>query len=296
MKIDLQIHTTHSDGWDTPRRIAELASAGGLNIISVTDHDVVSAINEVQNESSKFDIKVIAGTEISTTFRNKTLHILGYNMDIQNQELLDFLDRNNDYRKQALFNELLIVNENLKKASKREINIENYRNKGSKYYSQPGLALFMYEEGITDSRAEGFDYFKGIESTMIPVEPVDAFRVIRQAGGKVILSHPLGPKISLKQISSDKSEQEKMIAEFSEHGLDGLECYGTGHNQEDTEFCLAMCEKYNLIITAGSDWHGSLEQVGESVKKYLPYYIKKLGELIIPEESIQKMIKDLSIK
>lgn len=238
-------------------------------------------------------IKVIPGVEISTTFQGKTIHILGYNIDVDNQDLLRFLNSNTDFRKKRFLDQFLILNENLKRAGKREADISKYREKDTKYYTKPGLTLFLYEEGIIGNQSEGFKYFEGIKHTVPPTTPQDAIEIIHKAGGKAVLSHPLAPRMSLKEISLTKSGQEKIISEFAKQGLDGLECYGTGHNKDDEDFCLQLSEKFNLIITAGSDWHGTLEQLGEDIKKYLPFYLGRLGDLKIPKESVQQIIKNL---
>ena len=87
------------------------------------------------------------------------------------------------------------------------------------------------------------------------VEPEHAFAAIKKAGGVAVLSHPFAPKISLAEITPGRAEQEKFIAKFKEQGMDGLECYQAGHTSQDVEFCKAMAEKYNLLITAVQHTH-----------------------------------------
>ena len=77
--------------------------------------------------------------------------------------------------------------------------------------------------------------------------------------------------------------------------MDGLESYGTGHNKDDIDRCLHMAKKYNLITTAGSDRHGDLSE-DTGMREYLPYYLKNFGDLKVPQEAIEKIIKDLDIK
>lgn len=293
MKIDLQIHTTHSDGYNPPAEIVELARKGGVSVLSVTDHDTLSGLDEVEENCKKADIKAISGVEISTTYRGRPLHVLGYNIDTNNEELLSFLKNINEHRKQKFIDQLQILNDNLQAAGRKAVDVKNYLDKDFKYYSYPGLALFMYEEGIIDTRNEGFNYFRGIKETTPPVEPAETFKILHRAGGKAVLSHPFAPKISLKEISSNRKDQEKMVHEFARQGLNGIECYQTGHDNDDVKFCLQMAEKYNLFITAGSDWHGSLEQVGEKIKKYLPHYLNKLGDLVVPKEVIPEIPRNL---
>lgn len=295
-KIDLQIHTDHSDGRETPEQIIFDAKEGGLDIISITDHDIVSAIPIATSEAEKVAIRVIPGVEISTGYRGQPIHILGYNIDPTSKDLIAFLDGINEYRKKHFTNLIPELNKLLVADGKSEVIIDHFKDKDPKYYSIPGVALFLYEEKIVEGRNDGFVYLRGLPDAAPTIEPKDAFAVIHKAGGKAFFSHPLAPLISLKVISLDKEEQERIVAEFAEQGMDGIECYGTGHSPEDTEFALMLVEKYNLLISAGSDWHGCLSKTGPKLKElYLPYYLEKLGDLDVPLERIDQILKGLDI-
>lgn len=296
MKIDLQIHTTFSDGMNNPEEISELAHKGGLNVISVTDHDRVDGVERTTKACTQFGIKVISGVEISTTYNGHALHILGYNIDVNNKDFHLFLKKINDFRKEKFIEKFLLLNELLKKSGKKEANIENYKNKDINYYSLTGLVRFLLEEGVVVNFEEGLNFAKTVRGTTPHVEPSSAFEAIHKAGGIAVFSHPFAPKISLKNISIEKIDQELIIKEFKEQGLDGLECYQAGHSSEDVEFCLSLAEKYNLIITAGSDWHGYHPPEDKGIREYLPYYINALGDLDVPEDKVVMMIKLLGVK
>lgn len=287
------MHTSYSDGHDTPEELAKLAYEGGLNVISATEHDRVDSYEKVKVACDQYGIKVIPGVEISTTFNGKALHVLGYNIDTNNEDLLNFLRETNEHRKDKFIERFHILNENLRAAGKQEAGIEKFKNLDPRYYSFPGLAQFLAEQGITKDKQEGFSYFSGMKGTTPPTEPKDAFEIIHKAGGVAILSHPFAPKIALTEITTDRSEQEKIVVEFIQQGLDGLECYQAGHNPDDVNFCLMLADKYNLLITAGSDWHGYHSPDDEGIRKYLPYYIKALGDLEVPEDKAQEIVKSL---
>lgn len=290
MKIDLQIHTTHSDGRNTPREIIGLAKRGGLGVIAITDHDTVSSIKECSSEAKKFGIKVIPAVEITTGYRKKPLHVLGYGIDMTNPQFVSFLNKIAVYRKRHFIKQIPRLNKNLTEKGKRLVDIKKYSHVGPKYYSIPGLALFVYEEKIVEGRNDGFYYLRGISDVAPPVNPRDAFAIIHKAGGKAFLSHPFAPLISLKEIIKDKKEQDKIISNFKKQGMDGLECYQTGHNSKDIDFILSLSKKYGLLISAGSDWHGSLNQTGKTIKEYLPYYLKKLGNLVVPKRKVKEIL------
>jgi hypothetical protein len=295
MKIDLQIHTNHSDGRETPEQIIKDAKDCNLDIISITDHDIISAIAISTTEAEKVGIKVVPGVEITTGYRGEPIHVLGYCIDPGNQEFKQFLDGINEYRKGHFISLMTEVNKNLSAGGRPQVDIERYKDREAKYYSIPGAALFLYEEKAVEGRNDGFAYIVGLPDAAPTLEPKDAFIAIHKAGGKAFLSHPFAPLISLKNISEDKEEQESIVALFKEQGMDGLECYGTGHAPEDTAFALSLVEKYGLLISAGSDWHGCIEKTGPGLKRYLPFYLDKLGDLAVPEDHIQRILSGLDI-
>lgn len=296
MKIDLQIHTNHSDGHESPEDIIALAKEGKLDVISVTDHDIISGVSDTSKSGIKNNIRVVPGVEITTGYRGQPIHVLGYQIDTTNSELLRFLNSINEYRQNHFVSMISQVNKNLLEKRKLTVNIEEYQNKAPKYYSIPGIALFLFEKKIVIERNDGFAYMTGVVDVAPNIEPKEAFTIIHKAGGKSFLSHPFAPLISLKNISEDKLGQEKIILEFKEQGMNGLECFGTGHTNEDTNFALFLAEKYNLLISAGSDWHGCLKKTGETIKKWLPFYLQNLGDLKVPEERIKQILKGLDIE
>jgi 3',5'-nucleoside bisphosphate phosphatase len=295
MKIDLQIHTDHSDGRDTPKQIVSDAHSGKLDVIAITDHDIVSAVDITSAEASAYGMKVIPGVEITTGYRGQPIHVLGYCIDTDHPELLSFLNAINEYRKNYFISLIPEINKNLVKNGRPEVDIERYTDKDPKYYSIPGVALFLFEEEVVNERNDGFEYFLGLNDVAPNIEPKDAFEIIRKAGGKSFLSHPFAPLISLKCISEDVDEQEKIVMEFKSQGMNGLECYGTGHSPEDTAFALKLAEKHDLLISAGSDWHGCLEKTGPGLKRYLPFYLEKLGDLAVPPERVAQILKGLEV-
>ncbi len=295
MKIDLQIHTNHSDGHETPEEIIELAKQGNVDFVAITDHDMVSGVSSAILKAQEKNITVIPAVEITTSYHGKPLHVLGYGIDINNRDLLVFLSEINKSRQDYFLSVIPRVNKNLIEDGKKIIDAEKYKNKEAKYYSIPGIALFLYEEKIVEGRNDGFTYFLDINDVVPIVEPKEVFAIIHKAQGRAFISHPFAPLISLKNITEDKVEQEKIIMEFKKNGLDGLECYQAGHSLEDVNFCLELSEKYNLLISAGSDWHGCLEKTGETIKKWLPYYLNKLGDLEVPEDRARQILKGLNI-
>lgn len=290
------MHTNYSDGMNSPAEIASLAKKGGLNVISVTDHDRIDSIGKVVDACKPFGIDVIPGVEISTTFEGKPLHVLGYSIDASDAAFISFLRKINDFRRDNFIERMPVVNENLKRAGLKEADADKYKGRDPKYYSHPGLSLFLAEEGVISNPSEGFQYLKGVKGTTSPFGPKDAFDAIHKAGGIAVMSHPFAPKIAIRVLRPDRAGQEEVVALFKKQGLDGLECYQTGHGASDVEFCLEMAAKYKLIITAGSDWHGHRGPEDTGIREYLPYYIDELGDLAVPEEKVAEILKGLGWK
>lgn len=284
-KIDLHIHSDFSDGRDTLKEIFEMAKENGLETVAIADHDMVSGVEEAIRIGKEKGIRVIPAVEISSNYRGQLIHTLGYNIDYKNNELNHFFDAINEQRKKHFSVQLRKINV----SRKVMIDIEKFEKMPEKYFSLPGAAKFLAEEGIVESQEKGFDFMEGfVETFQINIDIKKAIEIIHRTGGKAVIAHPFAPKVSLKKISEDRNEIDEMIKELKNMGLDGMECYQTAHNEEETKFALELAKKYNLIVTGGSDWHGSIEKLGgKNIFKYVPFYQEKLGDLFVPEEIIK---------
>ena len=291
MKIDLQIQTTASDGRDTPTEVVESSLKNNLDVIAITDHDTTEGIEEAQKAAKNTKLKVIPGIEMSVTYCGARLHILGYHIDSKNKKLQKFLDELNAVAEKHYVSRIPVLNKNLKHAGLKTVSQEAYKNLPSKYYRMPGLAFFLEEQGVVKHHSEAFQYFQGVLGFEFDKKPKDAIEIIHEAGGKAVFSHPIAPKISLTRLARSKDEQEAIIKEFIDDGLDGIECYTPAHSQEEQERIKRYALKYRVGITAGSDWHGHLSQTGRNILQYIPYYIKELGDLEVPTKEAQAMIE-----
>lgn len=289
-KIDLHVHTTFSDGHFTPEEIVQLAKENQVEVIAAADHDTIKHIEPMLKSGEDKGVLVIPALEISTDYLGSPIHMLGYKIDHTNQDLIQILDNIVEDRKKKILEKISIVDENLVKDGKDKVDIEKYKLKPGNYFSIPGIAKFLAEEKIVAEKKDGFKYTTGVRDTAPALTPGQAINAIHQAGGLAILSHPLAPKISLKKCEDTENDWEKIVAELVEAGLDGLEVYQSSHSFEDTLILKKWVEKYNLIFSAGSDWHGTTKQTGEEIRNYIPYYPEMLGDMVIPEEDLEKII------
>jgi hypothetical protein len=285
-KLDLHIHSTFSDGRDTIEEIIELAKQSNVDLISLTDHDVIAGVAEITELGKQAGVKVIPGIEISTTYRGEIIHILGYFIDVENKELLKFLENVTNEKKKHFKLELIRLNADLEREGRKKVDPDKYITEDDKYFSLPGVAFYLHKEGVFNSINNSFDFLEGkLKMPALSIEPKDAINVIKKAGGISFLAHPLAPKVSLRKITNNPEEWEKIISEFKNQGLDGIECYGSAHSEEEIKVILEFSRKYNLLLTAGSDWHGTFEkQEGEDIKRWLPLYTGKFEGVEVSDE------------
>ncbi|MHB8871164.1 MAG: PHP domain-containing protein [Candidatus Doudnabacteria bacterium] len=295
MKIDLQIHTTFSDGKNTPEEIIEMAVENNVKVISVTDHDSIKGVSGIISLGKTNNIIVIPGVEIATGYKDKALHILGYNIDPQNKELQELFDRSKKEKVEHYIKELDVVNSNLRQDGKQELSKEIYSD-GKHRYSYPGLMAFLVEQKAVSDINGTEQFMKGVKHVAPSVTPKQAFELIHNAGGLAYFSHPLSVGgISLKTFLNTQEEWESAIAEFKADGLDGLEIYQAAHSKEDRDFLLNIASKYDLKISAGSDWHGPASMLSASLLKTTPNYPDIIGDLEIPEDKVVLILQGLGI-
>ncbi|KAF2956270.1 PHP domain-containing protein [Marinitoga sp. 38H-ov] len=246
MIVDLHSHTTGSDGTFSPDEIINLANENNIEIFSITDHDNIDAIKELSNITE--DIFFIPGVEISAEFP-KTLHILGYGIDINNKELNNTLKELQDFRKNR--NEKMLKNmesfgfyitmEELIEEAKGEI------------VGRPHFANLMVKKGYVKTYQEAFDKYlkKGAPLYMDKkrLEPEKAIELIHNAGGITVMAHPYQTKL-------EGNDLEELIRKLKSYGLDGIEVYYSQHTKEMIEEYNYYAKKYELVKTAGSDFHG----------------------------------------
>jgi predicted metal-dependent phosphoesterase TrpH len=249
MKVDLHSHTTASDGVQPPAENVRLAKQKGLQAIGITDHDTVAGIPEAIAEGKMIGIEVVPGIEISSAHEGVDIHVLGYYINYENKDFLDRLEKLRDVR--DLRNQMMV--ERLQKLgieiTLEEVNARKPARKKGENIGRPHIAEVLMEKGIVDTMEEAFRQYLGREGKAYVnpprIRPGEAIQIIRQAGGVPVLAHP-----GLYNLD------EAVIDLIENHGLPGIEVYHPDHSEEDEERYRQIAERYQLIITAGSDFHG----------------------------------------
>jgi len=247
--IDMHVHSTASDGQFPPAEIVTKAAKLGLSGVALTDHDTIDGIAEAQAAAIQHGIKLLPGIEISTVADGKDIHVLGYFTNNEDQTWLERISKLGATREAR--NELLIrkLNE-LGISITMEDVIAVSGDKGS--IGRPHVAEVLISRGVVASKQEAFDQYLGENGKAfvqpLRIHPTEAFQWIKEAGGVCVLAHP--------GIYGDDELVEKLLAA----GPDGVEINHSDHTPEQVQYYTQLADKYNLITTAGSDFHGYYEQ------------------------------------
>lgn len=291
--VDLHIHTNVSDGALSPKEVIDEAAKNGVSVIAIADHDSIEAYDEeLYNYAQSKNVKIINGVEISTKIDKVGIHVLGYNFDINNQDLKDklFLLRNS--RHHYLYNvatklEQLgyIVNvEELDKidaVTKAHIALDIVRNpENCQLLLQQFNHIPNKGEFIETIMNEGCLAYVRKET----ITPKQAADLIRKAGGKAILAHPVAYKYE------DKLNDEDILKIVKEMEADGIESnyiYVDRNNKKHNEVNKwnAFAKENNLIVTIGSDFHN---------KDGIRPIIGLINEIDLNEDTIEDILKNLS--
>jgi len=251
-QIDLHSHTTASDGLQQPRENVRMAKEAGLAGIAITDHDTVDGIGEAVEAGEELGVIVIPGVEISTAAKGSDIHILGYYTDWQSEAWrikLGSLLQTRDRRNLMIIEKLqsLGISINLDEV------VDEARKQGKEGGSigRPHMASLLVAKGVVSSMQEAFDRYLGSDGAAYAnpprLHPFEAVDWIREAGGTSVIAHP--------GLYGD----DELVEEIIRYGAQGIEVYHSDHGLEDELRYNRMAEKYRLIVTGGSDFHGQRE-------------------------------------
>lgn len=242
MIADLHMHSNNSDGTMLPRTIVSCCKSLGIKVMSLTDHDNVGGVREAVINGLLKGVKVIPGIELSS-FRDREIHILGYNIDYENENFLKELAIIQDRRE----NRNLDIVENLKGIG---INLDYESMKREKAsVGRIHMALQMKDRGYVNSVSEAFEKYIGygcpcyVKSPLI--SPEKAIKIINDYKGVAVLAHPYR--------FIEEGNMRKVVESLP--GLSGVEVYYPWHTEAIKEELLKIAEEFNLFVTGGSDFH-----------------------------------------
>jgi len=249
-RIDLHMHTTHSDGSYLPRELVRYAKKKGLDCISVTDHDTMSSQEECADEAKKLGIELVPGIEISAQFEPGTLHILGFFLDKDRPELKRTLGDIQNARRERNPGIIEKLNRLGIPVTLEEVEAES----GKDQVGRPHFAKALVKKGVVRSMQEAFDKYlaKGKPAYLDKrrLSPAESIRQIREAGGIAVVAHPRYMKL-------DEVAMTKEFERLVEQGLGGIEAYNSCQSRQEAELYKRLAKRFNLFVTGGSDFHGA---------------------------------------
>jgi hypothetical protein len=251
----------------------EMASQRNLRAVSITDHDSLDAYPQAQALGEQYGIEVIPGVELSSEIQGVDIHILGYFVDADNEQLRMRLHQMRDAR----FDRARRMVENLNRLG-IDLRFETVLGiAGGAAIGRPHIAAAMLKEELVYSFREAFDKYIGYDSPAyvekLKLSPREVFDLVRAAGGIPVLAHP-----AITQV-------DERIPEFVRDGLLGIEVYHSEHATAVAESYMRFAKTHNLAFTGGSDFHSPTHNRSEIGVPRVPLAaVKSLKEkLNIPE-------------
>lgn len=239
---DLHLHSTFSDGLNTPEELAQLVVDKGLKAFSITDHDSVKGIDLAKTDKAT----LIPGIELTSTFDGKEVHLLGYYINAGYAPLLDTLDNIAVRREKRL----LDIVDKLNTAGKVRLDKDELTvSLEKRSYNRLNLARFMVKKGLTPNVERAFNLYIGDGAAAYEAvnffSPMEAIRLIHKAGGIAFLAHPYSNNTSA------------LIPELVECGLNGIEAFHPSHTAASVEKCFDWAKRFKIGLSGGSDYHGN---------------------------------------
>ncbi|EFM12938.1 PHP domain protein [Paenibacillus curdlanolyticus YK9] len=254
---DMHTHTLASDGTNAPAVVVRLAKEAGLAAVAITDHDTISGWAEAMAEGERIGIEVIPGVELSTVMNGRDIHILGYWCNSDDEQWQERLRSQQGFRgkRNLMMIERLqalgidvTIDEIIALARKHGKQVE-----GAEQIGRPHLAEVLIARGVVTDIREAFDRYLG-ESGLAycnppRLQPFEAIDWIREAGGVSVIAHP--------GLYGD----DELVEAIVRHGAQGIEAYHSDHDADQELRYEAMAQRYGLLVTGGSDFHGEKQGV-----------------------------------
>ena len=251
--IDMHMHTNYSDGELNPDELIEKAISNNVKIMSITDHDTIEGLKNINKDYSD-RVEIVNGIELSAKASKGRMHILGYDFDINNQKLNDKLYelKNNSLQR------ILSLIEQLKKDYNIFFTYDEIKAliNSNHNLGRPDLAKLLIKHNLAETVDEAFrkylvDANKKIKGINNETSYEECFNLIINSGGIPVLAHP-------KSLELEQDELNSLIKKMKEAGLQGIEVYHSSHTKEEIKYYLFLAKKYNLLVSGGSDYHGSI--------------------------------------
>jgi hypothetical protein len=244
--VDLQVHTTASDGALSPTRVLETARDIGLSAVAITDHDTVAGLGEATAAGARFGVRVVPGVELSTHFGDDELHLLGLHL-VQPERIASSLAK---FQQERVLRADRMVEKLHALGMPLTMDTVLAQAQGGAV-GRPHIARALVAGGWVRDFREAFDKYIGwgkpAYEEKARFDVADGIALVHDAGGLAVWAHP------------GEDATETRIAHLAEQGLDAVEVLHPSHTQTLTDRLVARVEAAGLLPSGGSDWHGSFE-------------------------------------
>ena len=251
---DLHCHSTFSDGTLTPPQVVARAKFRGVDVLALTDHDEVAGLVAAKAAALEHGIEFVCGVEVSTNWRDVTLHIVGLNIDPEHDSIVNGISgirSGRTDRAKRMAEELRLVG--IERAYEGALNYVTNPN----LVSRTHFARYLADAGYVRDTKEAFRQYLTpgnpgyVEHEWASVP--DAVRWIHEAGGVAVLAHPGRYKVG------DNAGLRAMLQSFKDAGGDAIEVLTSSHSpQQFAEFAM-YCRQFDFLASVGSDFHSPTE-------------------------------------
>jgi len=246
---DLHSHTLYSDGTMTPADLVKRAAEKGVDVLALTDHDVTDGLDEARTAADQHGIRLMPGVEVSTSWEGATIHVVGLNIDPENQSLQQGLAGLREQRDARA----LEIAAGLEKAGITGAHEGASNLAKGKILSRTHFARFLVESGHAGDMGRAFRKYlrKGkagyVRSEWCSLQ--QGIEWIRAAGGRAVIAHP-------ERYTLGRARLMRLLSAFREAGGAGIEVVSGSHTPGGVEkFGRISCE-LELLASRGSDFHG----------------------------------------
>ena len=277
--IDMHTHTNYSDGDLSPIDVVKRAINNNVGTMAITDHDTIAGIKTIDRNNpiiKESGIKIINGIELSAKTKIGRMHILGYDINLDDKALNNKMIELKNNSLQSV----LSIMEQIKRDYGIKFDYEDIKAliNANHNLGRPDLAKLCIKYGYASTVQDAFDKYliAAYEKTRqtgkgLPYQ--ECLELITNSGGIPVLAHP-------KTLELEDQEFQMLLNNMIDLGLKGIEVYHSSHTKEEMDYYLDIANKYNLLISGGSDFHG------ESVKPDIELGTGKNNNLKIKKLSL----------
>jgi predicted metal-dependent phosphoesterase TrpH len=261
---DLHCHSNASDGALAPKQLFELALEKGIHTLALTDHDTVKGYVELIDSQGKGelspDIKLLSGAEFTCQLDSQVLHVIGLNIDVENDYLFEHLANVSELRVER-------AEKIAEKLAKRNIvgilPLVKIKAQNAQI-GRPHFASVLCDLNIVETPAQAFKKYLGagkVANVKVQWPELETvLDVIKQAGGISILAHPTKYNLTMSKL-------RRIIEVFKLYGGQAVEIGYPGINKEQQSIIKYEVLKHDLLVSAGSDFH-TLENKWTELGRY----------------------------